>query len=65
MNTPTYLALAIDASGSVRSALTTKPEVPEFFCRPGEIAFVIQPLDLTGRHGHEYPLPSWPQENQR
>ena len=52
----TYLVLAIQVDGTVRFAFTTEPKVPDLFCRPGEIAFVVQPLDLTGRHMHEYPL---------
>lgn len=49
----TYLLMALDANGQVRWAQTTTPEVPEGWVRPGEVGFVIEPLDIVARHTHE------------
>lgn len=50
-----YLLIAVDANGRVRIAQTTDVIVPEDFVRPGEIAFVVEPIDVKARHAHEVP----------
>lgn len=48
-----YLLIGVGADGDIRIRQTTVSEVPENFVMPGEIAFVIQPLDIKARHMHE------------
>lgn len=49
----TYVLIAIDHAGRARCAFTTEPVVPDGFVRPGEIAVVLEPLDVQARHDHE------------
>ena len=49
---PIYLVIAIDANGSVRCAQTTEPYIPAEFVQPGEIGFLIQPMEVFARHAH-------------
>ena len=50
--TPPYLLIAIAADGRARCSFTSIPVVPPDFTRPGEIAFVVQPLDVDAIHAH-------------
>lgn len=49
----TYLLIGVGVDGDIRIRQTTLSEVPENFVMPGEIAFVIKPLDIKARHMHE------------
>lgn len=49
----TYILMAFGADGSVRCSQTTTPYVPDDFPKPGEVAFLIQPMDIKARHSHE------------
>ncbi len=51
---PAYLLIAIGPNGA-RCGITTQSTVPDEFVQPGEVAFVVQPLDIRARHNHEGP----------
>jgi len=46
-----YILIAIGPEGA-RCAQTMTPEVPEDFVRPGEIAFIVVPIDIKTKHDH-------------
>lgn len=48
-----YIVLTVNPRGEVRVVQTTRPEVPDGFVAPGEVAFVVEPLAIKARHDHE------------
>lgn len=50
-----YLALVLQADGTHRYATVEKPRVPKGLVQPGEVGFIIEPLDMVARQNHEVP----------
>ena len=51
-----YLLLSVTQDGKVRYSFVETPEIPEGWLRPGEMAFVVEPLTVLGRHMHQISL---------
>jgi hypothetical protein len=52
---PIYILMKVDAHGRLQASVTNHHELPDDFVQPGEIAFILNPLDVQARHNHEGP----------
>ena len=49
-----YMIVTITANGTARCAQIMGKEIPEGHTRPGEIAFLVEVLDIAAHHSHGY-----------